>query len=69
MSVEELLDSYDFNLRHGFTNNAEKYKAQILAALKAGQAMRDMFACDTDLEPTFYSKRLKAWDAATKGEV
>lgn len=41
MTLEEIFHAYEFNLRHGFVNNADKYREAIIAALKAGQALAE----------------------------
>lgn len=71
MTLEEIFHAYEFNLRHGFVNNADKYREQIIATLRAGQAMRDTFDIigdTTEVNHKALARKGSAYDKLMKGD-
>lgn len=72
MSVDEMMDEYDRMVKHGFDVVAGGWRIRIIAALKAGRAMRGEvqemaeggYYLSTPLELA-----LEIWDDTTKEDV
>ena len=82
MSIDDIIRHIDEDCMHSYRDEADyawvelQYIPKIIAALKAGQAMRDKYVEDVQGEYGPYTQEelydlwpdIRAWDAATGGE-